>query len=61
MFYPSLKDQDEYRFRSQTGLVSKINAHCDWAVRFLDEYNSMPAGQALKNDYKLISSIDYVF
>lgn len=61
VLYPSLRNPGGYRFRSQTGLINKINQHCDLAVRFLDEYNSMPSGAALKNDYRLISSIDFLF
>ncbi len=61
VMYLSRGGAGEYRFRSQSGLINKINQYCDLALRFLDEYNSMPSGTAVKNDYRLMSSIDYSF
>lgn len=61
VMYLSRGGAGEYRFRSQSALINKINQHCDLVLRFLDEYNSMPSGTAVKNDYRLMSSIDYLF
>ncbi len=60
-FVTYLSGVGEYRFRSQSALINKINQHCDLVLRFLDEYNSMTSGTAVKNDYRLTSSIDYTF
>lgn len=59
--YPSLSDVGEYRLRSESSLVGKINEQMSWKLSFQDDYDSDPGGSAKKNDYRLVTSIDYNF
>jgi len=59
--YPSLEAHGKYRLHSETALINPINDHMSWKISFIDEFNSDPTGSAKKNDYRLISSLDYVF
>ena len=61
VFYLSDGSSGGNRIRSQSALINKINANCDLAVRLFDDYNSSPAGSAKKNDYRLMTTIDYLF
>ena len=61
VLYPSLKDTDKYRLRSETALTHPISDRLSWKISFIDELNSIPTGSAKKNDYRLISSLDYAF
>jgi putative salt-induced outer membrane protein YdiY len=60
-FYPSLEDLHEYRFKSETSLVNKINERWSCRIQFVDEFNSNPMGTAKENDYRWITSLDYNF
>jgi len=59
--YPSLEDFNRYRIHSETSLTQPISDNVAWKLSFIDDYNSSPSGSSKKNDYKLISSIDYNF
>lgn len=59
--YPSLTDAGEFRLRSDTSLINPVNETTAWRISFIDEYNSDPSGDAEKNDFRLISSVDYHF
>jgi len=59
--YPSLSERGEYRLHSETALVNPISDHVAWKVSFIDDYKSNPSGNIKKNDFQLISSIDYLF
>ena len=59
--YPSISEGGDYRLHSETALINPINDKTSWKVSFIDDYNSSPSGTTKKNDFRLISSIDYVF
>lgn len=61
VLYPSLEDTGKYRLRSETALTNPISDRLSWKISFIDEFNSDPTGLARKNDYRLISSLDYAF
>lgn len=60
-FYPSLRDTDQYRFHSETAVQHPVSKNVTWKMSFIDDYNSLPQGVTRKNDYRMISSIDYSF
>ncbi|MDP8212407.1 MAG: DUF481 domain-containing protein [Candidatus Zapsychrus exili] len=59
--YPSLKDSERYRIHSETSLVNPINDNLAWRLSFIDDFNSNPVIDKKKNDYKIITSIDFNF
>ncbi len=59
--YPSLEETSKIRLTSETSLTGKITDNTAWKFSFIDDYNSEPKGAAEKNDYKLISSLEYSF
>jgi len=59
--YPSLEETERYRLKSETGVTQPLNENLSWKISFIDEFNSEPAGESKKNDYRLISGIDYKF
>jgi len=61
VLYLSLEDTGKYRLHSETVLTNPINDHLSWKISFIDDLNSDPTGSAKKNDYRLISSLDYAF
>ena len=61
ILYPSLKNRGEYRLHSETALTNSINDSISWKLSFIDDFNKTPAGSAKKNDFRLVSSIDYEF
>jgi len=61
ILYPSLSEGGEYRLHSETALINPINEKVSWRVSFIDDFNSNPSGNTKKNDFRLISSVDYAF
>jgi len=59
--YPSLSEGGEYRLHSETIFINPITDQVAWKVSFIDDYNSKPSGNTKKNDFRLISSLDYSF
>ena len=59
--YPYLQDTDKYRLHSETTVTNPINDRLSWKISFIDDLNSDPKGSAKKNDYSLITSLDYAF
>lgn len=59
--YLVVDDYDRYRLRSETSLIQKISEQLSWKLSFVDDYNANPGGNAKKNDYRLISSVEYAF
>jgi len=59
--YPSLKDVGEFRLRLEMALTSPINEKMSLRFSFIDDYDSLPAENAKKNDTKIISSLVYSF
>jgi hypothetical protein len=61
LFYPYLTDLGEYRFRSETSLKIPLYAGMFFRSGLVDEYQSNPGGDTLKNDIRLESSLAYSF
>ncbi|MDD2271558.1 MAG: DUF481 domain-containing protein [Desulfuromonadaceae bacterium] len=61
LFYPYLTDFGEYRFRSETSLKIPIYTGLSFRSGLVDEYQSNPGGDTLKNDIRLESSLAYSF
>ena len=61
IIYPNLKQGDQYRLRAETRFTNPLSEEMSLRCSFIDEYNSDPAGEANKNDTKLITSIVYSF
>lgn len=59
--YPSLSRLSDYRFRSETSLISPLSNTLSLKLSFLDEFNSNPKGSAKKNDTTLLTGILYAF
>jgi len=59
--YPSLEDTGGFRLRSETALTSPINDKISLRLSFIDDYDSLPAENAKKNDTKILSSLVYSF
>ncbi|RJP65529.1 MAG: DUF481 domain-containing protein [Candidatus Abyssobacteria bacterium SURF_17] len=60
--YPSLGSFGDYRVRSESALTTPISDH--WAVKLsvIDDYDSDPESEDVrKNDFRLISSLEYKF
>jgi len=60
-FYPNLAFGSEYRFRSESDVVTPVTDALAWKIGFIDEYNTTPSGNAKKNDTSLMTSIQYAF
>lgn len=61
ILYPSLKDSGEYRMHSESALTNPINDKLSLKFSLIDDYNSSPAPDVKKNDWRLISSLVYSF
>jgi len=61
IFYPNLKEGDQYRFRSETRFTNPLSDVMSLRVSFIDEFNSSPLGEAKKNDTQLLLSLVYSF
>lgn len=51
----------ETRFRSETKFTDPLFAKLSLEIQLVNEYNSDPAGEAEKNDLRLLSSLVYSF
>ncbi|MDE2028295.1 MAG: DUF481 domain-containing protein [Candidatus Omnitrophica bacterium] len=60
-YYPSLENFSNYRFRSETDLVSQIAVRWALKVGYTDDYNSAPPPGFKKNDYISLTSLEYHF
>jgi hypothetical protein len=60
-FYPTINEFKKYRFRSESSLIQPFTKQLSWRMSFIDDYNHEPTDGARKNDYRLITAIDYVF
>ncbi|MFH1442099.1 MAG: DUF481 domain-containing protein [Candidatus Omnitrophota bacterium] len=61
IFYPAVDDFEEYRFHSESALVSAINKKLALSLSFIDDFNSRPKGGVKKNDSRFITSLVYSF
>ncbi len=61
LFYPYISELGEYRFRSETSLKIPLYAGVSFRSGLVDEYQSNPSGETLKNDIRLESSLAYSF
>ena len=59
--WPNLSDTGAYRLRAETVLTNPIAAGLSLEVKFIDEFDSDPAGATKKNDARVISSLVYDF
>lgn len=59
--YPSMSDIAHIRMTSETNLTGKLTDKTSWKVSFIDDYDSEPKGTTEKNDYQLITSLEYSF
>ncbi len=59
--YPSLKDTGDYRLHSETSLTSPISETLSLKFSFIDDFDSNPGGDTKKNDYRLVSGLEYQF
>jgi putative salt-induced outer membrane protein YdiY len=60
-FYPSVSNINDYRFRSETSLITSLNVKLSWKVSFVDEFNNDPGSNFKKNDTTFRSSLEYSF
>ena len=58
---PNLSDTGAYRLKSETVLTNPLNEQLDLEIKFIDEFESDPAGDSKKNDARFISSLVYSF
>jgi len=61
VLYPSLKDTGEYRMHSETSVSSPISDQLSLKFSFIDDFDSDPQGNTKKNDYRLVSGLEYQF
>lgn len=61
VLYPSLDDMEALRFHSDTSLVYALKDGLSLKFSFIDDYNSMPSGSSKKNDYQLVTMLEYAF
>lgn len=61
VLYPSISGGGEYRLHTETSLINPLSDRVAWKVSFIDDYNSDPSANTKKNDYRLITSLDYSF
>lgn len=61
LYYPYLTELGEYLFRSETSLNIPLYARLSLRAGLVDEYQSNPGGDTLKNDIRLESSLAYSF
>jgi len=59
--YPSLDDMEALRFHSDTSLVYALKDGLSLKFSFIDDYNSQPSGSSKKNDYQLVTMLEYAF
>jgi len=61
-YLPNLEDREDWRLESDTGIRHKINKHLSWNFSWVNDYDSKPQGEDVKNnDATLLSSIGYNF
>lgn len=60
-YYPSLEDLEDYRLKSVSSLVTKLNDQLSWRLAYEYELDAIPASGREKADYQVISAIDYNF
>lgn len=61
LFYPYLTELGEYRLRSETSLKIPLYTGLSFRTGLVEEYQSNPGGNTLKNDIRLESSLAYTF
>jgi len=61
ILYPSLSEGGKYRLHSETALINSLSDKVSWKLSFIDDFNSDPSGNTKKNDFRLISYVDYAF
>lgn len=61
ILYPSLEDAGSYRVYSESVLINAINEDLNLNLRFIQDYDSDPAGDKEKHDIRLITDLTYSF
>jgi putative salt-induced outer membrane protein YdiY len=61
LFYPSLTNEGEYRFHSETMIENPLNQVLSLRLSLIDDFNSDPGGDTKENDLRIITSIAYDF
>ncbi|MFA7677737.1 MAG: DUF481 domain-containing protein [Candidatus Omnitrophota bacterium] len=61
ILYPSLSYGGQYRLYSETSLINPINEKLALRFTLIEEYNSNPLSGVDKNDYRVITALDYSF
>jgi putative salt-induced outer membrane protein YdiY len=59
--YPSLSELGEYRLRSETALTDQLSKRWALQLKLTDDFNSKPSGEVKKNDYTLITALNYKY
>ncbi|MDD3296512.1 MAG: DUF481 domain-containing protein [Candidatus Omnitrophica bacterium] len=59
--YPSLSYGGQYRLYSETSLINPINEKLALRFTLIEEYDSNPLSGVKKNDYRVITALDYSF
>ena len=59
--YPSLSELGDFRLRTETAISQPLNEQMNWKLSYISEYDSDPAGNTKKMDYRFISSLEYTF
>jgi len=60
-YYPSLKQDFDYRVRAETAFASILTKAISLVMRFIDDYNSNPGEGIKKNDTRFITALKYSF
>ncbi|MBU2540856.1 MAG: DUF481 domain-containing protein [Candidatus Omnitrophica bacterium] len=61
LLYPTLDEWSRYRLHSETSFLNPISDSLSIRLSFIDDYNSDPPGNTKKNDFRLISALEYSF
>ncbi len=59
--YPSLEDVHDFRVRSESSFINPISDKLSIKLSFIEEYNSSVIEPVEKNDYRIITALEYAF
>ena len=60
MYFP-FESFEQYRLRSEHSFVHALTEKISWRISLIDEFNAAAEGDAKKNDYRVVYTLEYGF
>ncbi|TLD40076.1 MAG: hypothetical protein JETT_3663 [Candidatus Jettenia ecosi] len=61
-FIPAVDNLIQWRLESDVGLRQRLNSHISWNISWINQYDSDPSAEGVKNnDATILSTIGYNF